>query len=133
MNTYIFAYYVEKTNEKDIFEDNQHDLEAATEKLSGYLEREIGDEELNKIKLKVISVIIRLIVMLVWCVERREEMSFNFLIFFFGLALKVQDMVSYCAGRRQVLITHVREGHEKESWNFNQTWKKTVIMKSSNI
>lgn len=36
-----------------IFEDNQKDLESATEKLSEYLERDITSENLNDIKQKV--------------------------------------------------------------------------------
>ena len=35
MFTYVFAYYLSKSNECDIFEANQKDLELATEVLSG--------------------------------------------------------------------------------------------------
>ena len=35
MNTYVFAYYLDKNNQSEIFEQNQTDLETATEKLSG--------------------------------------------------------------------------------------------------
>jgi len=41
MNTYIFAYFVVPTNQTMIFEENQRDLEVATEQLSEYLERDI--------------------------------------------------------------------------------------------
>lgn len=41
MNTYVFAYFVVQNNQSMIFEDNQRDLELATEQLSEYLEREI--------------------------------------------------------------------------------------------
>jgi len=39
MYTYVFAFYQNKSNQKDIFEDNQKDLEIATEALSEYLEQ----------------------------------------------------------------------------------------------
>lgn len=41
MITYVFAYFVVQNNQSMMFEDNQRDLEVATEQLSGYLEREI--------------------------------------------------------------------------------------------
>ncbi len=53
MYTYVFAYYLIKTNQSIIFEDNQRDLESATEKLSEYLEREITLDNLLDIKQKV--------------------------------------------------------------------------------
>lgn len=53
MYTYVFAYYLRKNNQSQIFEDNQKDLETATEKLSEYLERDITSENLADIKQKV--------------------------------------------------------------------------------
>lgn len=53
MCTYVFAYYLCKCNQSIIFEDNQRDLETATEKLSEYLERDITSENLADIKQKV--------------------------------------------------------------------------------
>ncbi len=53
MYTYVFAFYLSKTNDSAIFEDNQKDLESATEKLSEYLERDITSENLADIKQKV--------------------------------------------------------------------------------
>lgn len=53
MYTYVFAYYLRKNNQSVIFEDNQKDLEGATECLSEYLEREITSENLADIKQKV--------------------------------------------------------------------------------
>ncbi|RZF37256.1 hypothetical protein LSTR_LSTR008228 [Laodelphax striatellus] len=53
MYTYVFAYYLRKNNQSVLFEDNQKDLESATEKLSEYLEREITSENLADIKQKV--------------------------------------------------------------------------------
>lgn len=53
MCTYVFAYYLKKNNQSMIFEDNQKDLEVATEKLSEYLESDITSENLADIKQKV--------------------------------------------------------------------------------
>ncbi|XP_047738111.1 E3 ubiquitin-protein ligase arih1-like [Hyalella azteca] len=53
MYTYVFAYYLQKNNQSAIFEDNQRDLEASTEKLSEYLERDITQANLADIKQKV--------------------------------------------------------------------------------
>ncbi|KAI1712026.1 IBR domain, a half RING-finger domain-containing protein [Ditylenchus destructor] len=57
MYTYAFAFYlVQGNNMTQLFEDNQQDLELATEKLSGYLENEleINDElDLNELKRNV--------------------------------------------------------------------------------
>ncbi|CAO3590584.1 unnamed protein product [Absidia cylindrospora] len=43
--TYAFAYYLNKTNETDLFEDNQQDLELATEQLSELLEQPFDKEK----------------------------------------------------------------------------------------
>lgn len=53
MYTYVFAYYLAKNNQSEIFEGNQGDLEKATEVLSEYLERDITQESLATIKQKV--------------------------------------------------------------------------------
>jgi len=53
MYTYVFAYYLRKNNQSVIFEENQKDLESATETLSEYLERDITSENLADIKQKV--------------------------------------------------------------------------------
>jgi len=53
MYTYVFAYYLRKNNQSEIFEENQKDLETATETLSEYLERDISAENLVDIKQKV--------------------------------------------------------------------------------
>ncbi|OXA59206.1 E3 ubiquitin-protein ligase ariadne-1 [Folsomia candida] len=54
LNTYVFAFYVNKNNQTDIFEDNQRDLELATEKLSAYLEQELDlDDDVFEMKRKV--------------------------------------------------------------------------------
>lgn len=68
MYTYVFAYYLLKNNQSIIFEvrspfrdlfsrpapqDNQRDLESATEKLSEYLERDITQDNILDIKQRV--------------------------------------------------------------------------------
>ena len=56
--TYVFAYFIDKNNQKQIFEDNQSDLETATETLSEYLERDMTEdhqEDLLEMKQKVID------------------------------------------------------------------------------
>lgn len=53
MYTYAFAFYLEKDNQSMIFEDNQKDLEMATEQLSEFLERDMENENLSTLKQKV--------------------------------------------------------------------------------
>ena len=54
MYSYAFAFYLKKNNQVEIFEDNQKDLDHATETLSEYLERDIkGIIDWNEIKQKV--------------------------------------------------------------------------------
>ncbi|XP_038067945.1 E3 ubiquitin-protein ligase arih1-like isoform X1 [Patiria miniata] len=53
MYTYVFAFYLKKNNQSLIFEENQKDLENATEMLSEYLERDISSDALADIKQKV--------------------------------------------------------------------------------
>ncbi|RWS18099.1 E3 ubiquitin-protein ligase arih1-like protein [Leptotrombidium deliense] len=53
MYTYVFADCVIKTNQTEIFEGNQRDLEQATEMLSEYLESELTDDYVTNIKQKV--------------------------------------------------------------------------------
>uniref|UniRef100_A0A914QDZ3 RBR-type E3 ubiquitin transferase n=1 Tax=Panagrolaimus davidi TaxID=227884 RepID=A0A914QDZ3_9BILA len=52
MYTYPFAFYLPSNNLTNIFEDNQNDLENATEKLSGLLENELNLENDNFDSLK---------------------------------------------------------------------------------
>ncbi|KAL7669615.1 hypothetical protein ACOME3_010262 [Neoechinorhynchus agilis] len=49
MYTYVFAFYLKRNNQSDVFERNQADLERATEELSSYLER---DKPSNIVELK---------------------------------------------------------------------------------
>lgn len=54
MHTYVFAFYLAKNNEAEIFESNQRDLEMATETLSGYLEGgEIASMDPKQLKQQV--------------------------------------------------------------------------------
>ncbi|VDK61019.1 unnamed protein product [Gongylonema pulchrum] len=53
MYTYAFAFYLEKNNQSVIFEDNQRDLEHATEQLSEFLERDLDHENLVSLKQKL--------------------------------------------------------------------------------
>jgi len=72
----VFAFYLVKTNQSVIFEDNQRDLESATEKLSEYLERDITSDNLIDIKQKVTTISL---------VSSRTKMSnLNSVYFFAG-------------------------------------------------
>jgi ariadne-1 len=53
MYTYVFAYYARKNNQFLIFEENQKDLEIATENLSGFLERDITTRNIADIGTKL--------------------------------------------------------------------------------
>ena len=107
MYTYVFAYYLKKNNQSIIFEDNQKDLEMATEELSGrssslpprclypaavhgltrtssYTPGYLEGEDIQKDPLNV----------------KRA----------------VMDKTEYCAKRRRVLLNHVYE--EDEFWEY---------------
>ncbi|TYJ57089.1 hypothetical protein B9479_002190 [Cryptococcus floricola] len=52
--SYCMAYYLQRNNQTELFEDNQRDLEGAVENLSFLLESNIGDvEEIAKLRLDV--------------------------------------------------------------------------------
>eukprot|EP01134_Creolimax_fragrantissima_P002290 CFRG2290T1 len=57
--TYVFAFYLEKTNQQVIFEDNQKNLEFVVEALSGLLERDMttnqSPAEINMFKQEVLD------------------------------------------------------------------------------
>lgn len=53
MYTYAFAFYLVRNNIAHIFEDNQQDLEHATEELSGFLERDLENQDLSQLKQRV--------------------------------------------------------------------------------
>lgn len=48
--TFVFAYFLKKNNQVEMFEDNQSDLESAIERLSGYLEQEMTTENVIELK-----------------------------------------------------------------------------------
>ncbi|GIY44975.1 e3 ubiquitin-protein ligase arih1 [Caerostris darwini] len=50
MYTYVFAFYLTKNNESEIFESNQHDLQIAVEQLSRYLDQGTTANELIELK-----------------------------------------------------------------------------------
>jgi len=57
MFTYVFAYYLARNNAATIFEDNQSDLQRATEELSGLLEKEIQTkDEFLQMKHKILNI-----------------------------------------------------------------------------
>lgn len=49
------AYYLRRSNQTSIFEDNQRDLEMATESLSGLLEKPITQENCHALKQQVLD------------------------------------------------------------------------------
>lgn len=51
--TFVFAYFLKKNNEVEIFEENQSDLERKVETLAGYLEQEITSENADDLKTKI--------------------------------------------------------------------------------
>lgn len=51
--SYVFSFFQEKSNQFAIFEDNQTDLETATENLSEYLEHDVLSENFAEILHKV--------------------------------------------------------------------------------
>ncbi|KAJ1800585.1 hypothetical protein LPJ59_000981 [Coemansia sp. RSA 2399] len=53
--TYVLAYYMASSNQKIIFEDNQSDLEMATELLNGLVEDPIGTDSPDDIKRKIMD------------------------------------------------------------------------------
>ncbi|KAL9541663.1 hypothetical protein MBANPS3_008996 [Mucor bainieri] len=53
--SYVMAYYMDKNNQKTIFEDNQRDLEVATEHLSELLETPIQSENVADLRQRVLD------------------------------------------------------------------------------
>jgi len=51
--TYAMAYYLDKGNEKELFEDNQRDLEKAVEDLSELLEEPINPDKIAELRQKM--------------------------------------------------------------------------------
>ncbi|CAF1037885.1 unnamed protein product [Rotaria sp. Silwood1] len=67
--TYPFAYYLERNNQSLIFEDNQADLERATEKVSDILEHEIDVTVDIDTKRKIV---LKLMDITQYCDQRRK-------------------------------------------------------------
>ena len=63
--TYAFAFYLQRNNETEMFEDNQKDLEMAVEALSGMFERPVSD--LANLKVDILT-------KTSYCLKRRETL-----------------------------------------------------------
>ena len=90
-----------------IFEQNQADLEHATEELSGYLERDFSQSNgnLSETKQKPQEK--------GGCAARDASQGNASLT---EMKQKVQDKYRYCSTRRKVLLDHVAEGYEHDYW-----------------
>ncbi|CAO4367289.1 unnamed protein product [Caenorhabditis nigoni] len=82
MYSYVFAFYLQKDNNSQIFEDNQKDLEAATENLSELLEKDIDEDDYSKL-FKLVQdksryVDVRRKVLLEHCVEGYDKNFWKF-------------------------------------------------------
>lgn len=147
MYTYVFAFYLSKNNQSAIFEvssqsftifikgkkqceiifnilqllgqDNQKDLESATETLSEYLERDITSENLADIKQKVQDKY--------RFVNVYEYIDIGIINVEFGRFNSYFMFYRYCDSRRKVLLEHVHEGYEKDWWLYTKQ-KKPVIL-----
>ncbi|KIK93554.1 hypothetical protein PAXRUDRAFT_828848 [Paxillus rubicundulus Ve08.2h10] len=60
--TYAMSYYLEKSNHKELFEDNQRDLEKAVEDLSELLESPIEMEAISTLRQKVTDKTVRVVI-----------------------------------------------------------------------
>uniref|UniRef100_A0A183BVU2 NADH dehydrogenase [ubiquinone] 1 beta subcomplex subunit 6 n=1 Tax=Globodera pallida TaxID=36090 RepID=A0A183BVU2_GLOPA len=78
MYTYVFAFYLVQNNITKLFEDNQSDLELATEQLSEYLERELPNEKVAEVQDKYRYVEQRRQTLLKHCVEGHEHNEWKF-------------------------------------------------------
>ena len=66
MLTYVFGFFYDKTAQMEIFEENQRDLENATEELSEFLERDLDDiQDFHELREKVMNKSI-------YCQKRRK-------------------------------------------------------------
>lgn len=94
-------------------QNNQADLENATEVLSGYLERDISQDSLQDIKQKVQDKYRS--VKELYC----RPPLFNLC----SWTLKECPVsCRYCESRRRVLLQHVHEGYEKDLWEYIEDW-----------
>lgn len=123
MYSYVFAFYLEQSVEKEIFEANQKDLENATETLSGYLERDMDDdkngEENSDDKVGSPNAVKKAKVQdeLIADQDQDEKVDDNPKKFDAKvIKQKVQDKMRYLDHRRKILVIHVEEGREKDLW-----------------
>ena len=63
--TYAFAFYLYRNNQAEVFEQNQADLERATEALSGFLEQEVDPDK---------SISLQLMDKATYCTQRRQTL-----------------------------------------------------------
>ena len=132
MHSYVFAFYLEQSVEKEIFEANQKDLENATETLSGYLERDMDDGEKNgddseddkprpNDKKPQNSHLVSLKKELIDDQDTNMDDKVNDdaapkKFDAKEIKQKVQDKMRYLSHRRKILVNHVEEGRDKDLW-----------------
>lgn len=92
-----------------IFEDNQKDLESATETLSEYLERDITSENLADIKQKVQDK------------YRWAKCQYLLRSIYYLFAFR-----RYCEKRCSVLLKHVHEGYDTDWWDYTE-WRESWL------
>lgn len=92
-------------------QNNQADLENATEVLSGYLERDISQDSLQDIKQKVQDK------------YRWGNLQLNPHNCHSWVVIQTCSVCfRYCESRRRVLLQHVHEGYEKDLWEYIEDW-----------
>ncbi len=64
--TYAMAYYLARGNQKELFEDNQRDLESAVEDLSELLEQPIEAETIPQLRQKVTDKTVSIVSIIVY-------------------------------------------------------------------
>ena len=94
MYTYVFAFYLKQSNPKFIFEDNQGDLERATDRLTKALEEDLPEN-----------------------VDGFDELKFDSTLSEYKRSLL--DKSRYCNERSKILVDHVMEGYENDIWIYN--------------
>ena len=125
MNTYAFAFYLKKNNQKDIFEVNWTEMSKLKYKL--FLRR-IRETSPLPLKSWVDSLRGRSPLTLIWLrlypssrTSSGEEIK---RIFFWVIDVWCWR---YCERRRKALIDHVREGYENNLWEFYEENQRTDL------
>jgi len=113
--TYCFGNYLEASNQKLIFENNQEDLERMTEQLSGFLEstKMIDSEKdfkerlakMRKGKWKTRNQTVERSLLESNPAEYHQQLI---------------NKASYCESRSEILVAHVKEGYQKGEWQFRE-------------